>query len=156
MSNANKLQILALTVLAACNQTAQTKHLVTTRFIQPEFVELVTEFEAEYNVTINFPVTYAKLNPTNSPTVNLGACHHVKGTDQPISVEIDTMIQSDEALFLVLRHELAHCILNQPHFDGELDLMNTNGQDIIAKLKAHKITKTQIIDTFNERTGLGN
>lgn len=79
------------------------------------FDAIIAEFEDTTNTVIDFPVIRGEL-----PAGKAGACYHGH------QVVISPNVQSDEALWVVLWHELAHCALDLKHYDTELDIMNSN------------------------------
>lgn len=92
----------------------QLAHYVT------EFLANCREFlnENSCNPPINLQVTIAPLSENT-----LGLCTIYPYNGKRL-VEIDPAIIGQYNERLVVYHELFHCILNKPHFDSEIDIMN--------------------------------
>lgn len=68
---------------------------------------------------ISLQVTIAPLDDTT-----LGMCSVYPYSGRRL-VEIDPAIVGQYNERIVTYHELFHCILGRPHYDGEMDIMNT-------------------------------
>lgn len=76
--------------------------------------------EDKCNPKIDLDVSIANLNDGT-----LGQCtiYDKPSRRRNIEIDIGTIGQYNERA--VLYHELFHCILEKPHYDGEIDIMNT-------------------------------
>lgn len=92
----------------------------------------VTEFLADCRMylpeTVCFPSIELHVTVNQLPDNILGQCMVYQSKLRTIQLDETVLNQYNERA--VMYHELFHCITNKPHFDDELDIMNTYEMDV--------------------------
>lgn len=112
---------------AACSTVEPPKSfkLVSDENLKP----LVNEFLKLCEITLSRGVCtpeielHVRSKPLNDDT--LGHCLVYDNPEFLRVIEIDNQILNAYNLRAVMFHELFHCVLGKPHYDNELDIMNT-------------------------------
>lgn len=95
--------------------------------VDTRLTEYVTDFFADCHKNLSAalcsPPIDLKVYVTALPDDTLGECTIYENRLRKI--KIDESILDNYNLRIVTYHELFHCVTNTPHYDNEMDIMNT-------------------------------